>query len=214
MKNRLIYRHKTTFGTVFLKSRKNGLNPERLYLEVYLKETQKRHLEFLGLYFTGNPLTDSSIKQDAIGKCINYTFTETKIEISSFTKFCEGEILKIDKHQSRVSPRSSLQKLKQFSKREEIPFSTINEKYLLSFREWMLNEAQNNVRKEANGIDYKPMERGTCDGYMSIIMRYANRAQRKGYISLTAYNPKDIPAIGKVIKVPITLTEEEIVKLQ
>ena len=56
MKNTLIYKHKTAFGTVFLKSRKNGGNPESLYLEVYLKETQKRHLEFLGLCFTGHPL--------------------------------------------------------------------------------------------------------------------------------------------------------------
>ncbi|MGP8214859.1 MAG: tyrosine-type recombinase/integrase [Bacteroidia bacterium] len=214
MENTLIYKHKTTFGTVFLKGRKNGLNPESLFLEIYIKETQKRHLEFLGIYFTGNPITDASIKQDAIGKCINYKYVAKKEEINSFTAFCEEEILKIDKKQSKKSPSSALQKFRQFAKRDEIPFSFINEKYLLLFREWLLNEAQNNCRKTPDGKEYKQMERGTCDGYLTIIMRYANRAQRKGYISYTAYNNKDIPAIGKDIKVPITLTEEEIIRLQ
>jgi integrase len=214
MKNTLIYKHKTTYGTVFLKSRKNRLNPESLYLEIYLKETQKRHLEFLGLYFTGNPLTDNAIKQDAIARCINYAFMEKKDEITSFTAFCEGEILKIDKLQSRKTPSSSLQKFRQFAKREDIPFTFINEKNLLAYREWLLNEALNDCRKTADGTEYKQMERGTCDGYLSVIMRYANRAQRKGYIPLSSYSHADIHAIGKVVKVPITLTEDEIIKLQ
>lgn len=81
MKNILIYKHKTAFGTVFLKSRKNGLNPESLYLEIYLKSTKKRHLEFLGLHYTGNSITDGKIKQAGIGKCINYVCTEKKPEI-------------------------------------------------------------------------------------------------------------------------------------
>jgi integrase len=207
MKNTLVYKHKTTFGTVFLKSRKNGTNPESLYLEIYSKETQKRQLEFLGLTFTGNTLTDTQIKQDAIIKCINYAFTEKKEENDVFSVFCEGEIKKIDKEQSRKGSRSALQKLRQFVKTENIPFSLITEKFLLSFRDWLLNEAPNNCRD-------KQMEKATCDLYLSIIMRYANRAQRKGYISLTAYNHADIPPIGKVVKLPITFTEEEIIKLQ
>ena len=198
MKNTLIYKHKTVLGTVFLKSRKNGPNPESLYLEVYLKATQKRHLEFLGLHFTGNAITDNKIKQDAILKCCNYIFTEKKEEIRSFSTFWEGEVRKIVKEQSRRNPLNVLKKLHRFAGKNEIPFSLINEKFLLSYREWVLNT----------------LSKGTADLHLSIFMRFANRAQRKGYISFSAYDPIDIPAIGQVIKIPVTLTEDEIMRLQ
>src|SRR5579863_9602975 len=116
MKNTLIYKHKTTFGTVFLKSRKNGLNPESLYLEIYLKSTQKRNLEFLGLNFTGNPLTDGKIKQEAISKCINYVHTEKKTGDSTFTEFCLEQIAKIDKKGSRKAPLRALNRLQTYAK--------------------------------------------------------------------------------------------------
>jgi hypothetical protein len=88
MKNTLIYKNKTSFGTVFLKSRKNGSNTESLYLEIYLKSIQKRHLEFLGLILTGNEANDAKIKQEALCKCINYDFVEKKPEEITFTAFC------------------------------------------------------------------------------------------------------------------------------
>src|ERR1700748_2534440 len=120
MKNALIYKHKTTFGTVFLKSRKNGLNPESLYLEIYLKSTKKRHLEFLGLHFTGNSVTDTKIKQDAIGKCINYIYLEKTARDLTFTDYYLEQTAKIDKLQSRRAPLIALHKLHIYAKSEPI----------------------------------------------------------------------------------------------
>ena len=207
MKNTLIYKHKTTFGTVFLKSRKNGLNPESLYLEVYLKSSQKRHLDFLGLKFTDNPITDSKVKQDAIGKCINYEYTEKKTGDSTFSDFCMEQTLKIVKEQSRNGPLRAIQKLHIYANSKVVHFNQVNESFLLGFRDWLLNKAVGKHTK-------LPLEKGTADLYLSTIMCFANRAQRKGYISLMAYTRGDVPPIGKVIKVPITLTEQEIIKLQ
>ncbi len=207
MKNTLIYKHKTTFGTVFLKSRKNGLNPESLYLEIYLKSTKKRHLDFLGLKFTGNPITDTKTKQDAICKCINYTYSEMKTGDSSFTDFCLEQTAKIDKEQSRNGPLRTIKKLHLYSNSNVIQFSQVNESFLLGFRDWLLNKAVGKYTK-------RPLEKGTADLYLSTIMCFANRAQRKGFISWTAYTKEDIPPIGKVIKAPITFTEGEIIKLQ
>ncbi|HTB30411.1 MAG TPA: tyrosine-type recombinase/integrase [Bacteroidia bacterium] len=208
MKNTLIYKHKTTFGTVFLKSRKNGLNPQSLYLEIYLKATQKRHLEFLGLHFTGNPTMDGKIKQDAIGKCINYVFTEKKTIEMTFTSFCMEQTLKIDNLKSRNGPFRSLKKLHLYAKTENVSFNQINESFLLGFRHFLLNTSvSDNYHK-------KPLSKGTADLYMATIMCYANRAQRKGLIPLSTYSPKDIPCIGQVVKVPVTITEEELIKLQ
>jgi integrase len=207
MKNALIYKHKTTFGTVFLKSRKNGLNPESLYLEIYLKSTQKRNLEFLGLNYTGNPITDTKIKQEAIGKCINYVFTEKKAEGTNFKDFCFEQIAKIDKAKSRLNSESTIKKLHQFAKVDALQFKQINERFLLDFREWLLKIA-------TCTFGGKPMKQNTADTYFNIVRRYANRAQRKGFISQTAYMTSDIPAIGKVINPPITFTEDEIISLQ
>lgn len=207
MKNTLIYRHKTSLGTVFLKSRKNGLNPESLYLEIYLKSTQKRHLEFLGLQYTDNPLTDAKIKQDAIGKCINYSFEEKKSCDKSFTDFCLEQIAKIDKVQSQDSPSRSLKKWHTYMKMDNVPFNQVNERTLIGFRDYLLNGP-------ANSWNDKTLLRNTANLYWSSIICYANRAQRKGLIPLTAYTPSDIPPIGQEVKVPITLTEEELVKLQ
>jgi hypothetical protein len=129
MKNTLIYKHKTTFGTVFLKSRKNGLNPESLYLEIYLKATQKRHLEFLGLYFSGNPIADVKIKQEAIGKCINYSFAEKKASDISFTDFCKQQIAKIDKVQSQDSPSRSIKKWHAYMNNDNVPFNQVTKEH-------------------------------------------------------------------------------------
>ena len=207
MKNTLIYKHKTSLGTVFLKSRKNGLNPESLYLEIYLKETQKRHLQFLGLTFTGNQITDTRMKQEAIGKCMNYVFTEKKSVDITFTAFCAEQIAKIDKAQSRVNPATAIKKLHQFAKTDVIEFKQINEKLLLDYREWLL-------RGTTCKISGKPMKQNTSDSYFKFVKRFANRAQRKGFILLTAYSPADIPAIGQVVNPPITFTEDEIIRLQ
>ncbi|HTA28823.1 MAG TPA: tyrosine-type recombinase/integrase [Bacteroidia bacterium] len=207
MKNTLIYKHKTSFGTVFLKSRKNGLNPESLYLEIYLKTTKKRKLEFLGLHFIGNPILDGKTKQDGIGKCINYVFTEKKTIDSTFTDFCIEQTAKIDKIQSRNAPLRAIKKLHTYSKSDVINFNQVNEVFLIGFREWLLNKALSDTNK-------KPISKGTADLYLCMIMSFANRAQRKGFIPLTAYSATDIPAIGQVVKVPITLTEAEMVKLQ
>jgi len=100
-----------------------------------------------------------------------------------------------------------LKKLHDYAKTETVYFHQINENLLLGFREWLLNKAKSDCSK-------LPISKGTADLYLSIIMRYANRAQRKGLIPLTAYSANDIPAIGKVVKVPITLTEEEMIRLQ
>jgi len=113
MKNTLIYKNKTVFGTVFLKSRKNSLNPESLYLEIYLKSTRKRNLEFLGLYFTGNPVYDSKTKQEAIGKCINYVFTNKKAIDMTFSDFWKEQCTKIDNPRSRQTPLKVLIRLEQ-----------------------------------------------------------------------------------------------------
>lgn len=207
MKNILIYKHKTDFGTVFLKSRKNGLNPESLYLEIYHKSTQKRHLEFLGLYFTGNPNIDSKIKQDAIAKCLNYCPTNVKVKNYTFTDFCREQIQKIDKLQSRNNPNRSLKKLHVYAKTERVAFATVNEVFLLGFREWLLHTS---LSEHSGSL----LQKNTADLYLSTIMCYANRAQRKGYISWTAYSRGDVPPIGKELKIPVTLTEQEIVKLQ
>jgi integrase len=209
MKNTLMYKHKTTFGTVFLKSRKNGLNPESLYLEIYLKSTRKRHLEFLGLYFTGNPITDGRIKQEAIGKCLTYVCTEKKDGDLTFTSFCLEQIAKIDKLRSRNAPLRALKKLQEYTKSDTIYFNQINEKLLLGFRDWLLNKAHNTKNK-------KPvfLQKNTDHLYLSMIMGSANRAQRKGLIPLTAYSASDIPYIGQEVKPPVMLTEDEIIKLQ
>jgi len=207
MKNTLIYKHKTSFGTVFLKSRKNGLNPESLYLEIYFKSTQKRHLDFLGLTLTDNPITDAKIKQEAIGKCINYVFTEKKSEDMTFTDFCAEQIAKIDKVQSRTNPGTAIKKLHQFAKTDVVWFRQINERFLLDFREWLLRTA---ICK----LGGKPMKQNSADSYFKFVKRFANRAQRKGLIPLTAYSPADIPAIGQVVVPPVTLTEDEIINLQ
>lgn len=209
MKNTLIYKHKTTFGTVFLKSRKNGLNPESLYLEIYLKSTRKRHLEFLGLYFTGNPIADGKIKQDAIGQCLNYVCSEKKTEDLTFTSFCLEQIAKIDKLRSRNAPLRALKKLHEYTKSDCVYFNQINEKLLLGFREWLLTKAIKSRNKKPSFL-----QKNTADLYMCMIMGSANRAQRKGLIPLTAYSMEDIPAIGQTVKPPVTLTEEEIIKLQ
>ena len=207
MKNTLIYKHKTAAGTVFLKSRKNGLNPESLYLEIYLKSTQKRHLEFLNLHFTGNPIMDAKIKQEAISKCINHVFTENKTIEITFTSFCHEQVAKIDKVQSHNSPLRAIKKLHQYAKTETIALNQVTESFLMGFRDFLLNKAIS----DTNG---KPLAKNTNDLYLSCIMSYANRAQRKGLIALTAYSSNDIPPIGKEIKAPITFTEDELVKLQ
>jgi integrase len=207
MKNTLIYKHKTVFGTVFLKSRKNGLNPESLYLEIYLKANQKRHLEFLGLYFTGNPTLDAKIKQDGIVKCINYIFTEKRTEEMTFTHFCQEQIMKIDKLKSRIGPLHSLKRLHHFAKTDIVSFSQVNEVFLLGFRQYLLNQAFSEYTD-------KLLSKNTVDQYLYMIMSYANRAQRKGLIPLTAYSAHDIPCIGKEVKVPVTFTEDELIKLQ
>lgn len=207
MKNTLIYKHKTTFGTVFLKSRKNRSNPESLYLEVYLKSTKKRYLQFLGLYFIGNPITDNKIKQEAIDKCINYSFDEKKPSDMTFTSFCLEQIAKIDKVQSHNCPLRSLKKWHTYMKTDNVPFHQINESTLIGFREYLLNRALCDTTK-------KLIVRNTANLYWSTITCYANRAQRKGLIPLTAYSPSDLPPIGQEVKVPITLTEDEIIKLQ
>jgi len=207
MKNTLIYKHKTSFGTVFLKSRKNGSNPESLYLEIYLKSTQKRHLEFLGLLFTGNELTDAKIKQEAIGKCINFVFTEKKSEDQTFTGFCAEQISKIDKVQSRLNPLAAIKKLHQFAKTDTIHFRQINERFLLDFREWLLKTATCKYGGKA-------MKQNTIDQYFKFVKRSANRAQRKGFISQNSYSSIDIPIIGMVVNPPISLTEDEIISLQ
>jgi len=201
-----LYRRKSELGTVALKSRKNGNNPESLYLEVYEKATQKRHLEFLNQYLTGNEHIDTQIKNDALIKCSAYMFNSPKSDCLSFDAFINEMILKIDKEQSRKSSRTSLSRLREYMKLTTIPFNKVDEKLLLGFRNWLLNEALS----ERGGL----LEKGTSDNYLSIIMRFANRAQRKGFISTNAYNSKEIPCIGKVVKIPITLTEEEIKKLQ
>ncbi len=69
----------------------------------------------------------------------------------------------------------------------------------------------NGAASDRNG---KTLLRNTANLYWSTIICYANRAQRKGFIPLAAYTPSDIPPIGQEIKVPITLTEEELIKLQ
>jgi hypothetical protein len=194
MKNTLIYKHKTSFGTVFLKSRKNGLNPESLYLEIYSKSTQKRHLEFLSLTFTGNEVTDTKIRHEAISKCINYVFSEKKLEGMNFTSFCAEQIAKIDKPQSRNNAVSGIRKFHQFAKSDTIEFKQINEKLLLDFREWLLKMAS----CKRGG---KLMKQNSADAYFNFVKRYANRAQRKGFISQAAYMVSDIPAIGKTISV-------------
>ncbi|HTA82696.1 MAG TPA: tyrosine-type recombinase/integrase [Bacteroidia bacterium] len=204
--NTELYRCKSELGTVALKSRKNGNNPESLYLEVYEKVTQKRHLEFLNLYLTGNEHIDTQVKNDALTKCSAYVFNSPKSGCLSFDAFINEMILKIDKEQSRKSSRTSLNRLREYAKLTTIPFNKVDEKFLSGFRNWLLTEALS----ERGGL----LEKGTSDNYLSIIMRFANRAQRKGFISINSYNAQDIPCIGKVIKVPITLTEEEIKKLQ
>ena len=207
MKNTLIYKHKTSFGTVSLKARKNGLNPESLFLEIYFKSTQKRQLEFLNIRLSGDPVIDTRMKKEAIEKCINYEFSEKKTNNSTFTDFFKEQIRKIDKEQSRYTLIRSLKKLHTYSRAENIPFSMITESFLLGLREWFLNRALNEYTE-------LPLQKNTADLYFSTIMCFANRAQRKGYISASAYNVTDIPPVGKVIKVPVTLTEDEIIKLQ
>ena len=209
MKNTLIYKHKMTSGTVFLRSRQNGMNPESLYLEIYSKSDQKRHLEFLGLYFTGNPVADGKIKQDAIGQCINYSFVHKKDTAITFTSFCYDQVARIDKIQSHNTPLRAIKKLHLYANKETITLNEVNESFLLGFRDYLLNRA-------INGTNIKPktLAKNTSDLYLSCIVSYANRAQRKGLIPLTAYSANDIPPIGKYVKVPITFTEEELVKLQ
>jgi integrase len=210
MKNHIvnteIYRHKGELGTVALKSRKNGNNPESLYLEIYEKATQKRRLEFLNMYLTGNQTIDTLIKTDALGKCSGYLFKPRNLDKMTFTDFIKEQINKIDKEQSRKVSYSALTRFKEYAHALIIPFSMVNEKFLLGFRNWLLTEAFS----ERGGI----IGRGTADNYLSAIMRFANRAQRKGLISSTAYSSKEIPCIGKVTKVPIILTEQEILTLQ
>lgn len=210
MKNNVVntelYRHKSEQGTVTLKSRKNGNNPISLYLEIYGKATQKRHLQFLNLYLTGNEITDTQIKTDALRICTGYTFNIKNTD-TSFTDFIQEQILRIDKVQSRKNPICALKKLVQFAGIDNIPFNKVNERFLLSFREWLLNRAVGNIGK-------RPLDKGTCDLYFSIVMRFSNRAQKKGLIPITAYQQSDIPAIGKVVKVPVTFTEDEIIRLQ
>src|SRR5580698_6179710 len=163
MKNTLIYKHKTAFGTIFLKSRKNGFNPESLYLEIYHKSTQKRNLQFLGLSFTGNPVQDNKIKQDAIGQCINYVFSEKKTIEASFTDFCNEQILNIEKLQSRKAPYKALNKLHEYSRSNPVTFYQVNESLLVGFRNWLLTKGVN----EKLGTPYS---RNTADLYFTILM--------------------------------------------
>ena len=132
---------------------------------------------------------------------------ENKTKDLTFTAYCAEQITKINKPQSRINPGSALKKLHKFVQRDTITFNQINESFLLNFRHWLLNTA-------VSINDNLLLKQGTADLYLSVVMRFANRAQRKGYISLTAYNQADIPAIGKVIKIPVTLTEKEMIKLQ
>jgi len=205
-----IYRHKNEHGTITLKSRKNGNNPESLYLEVYEKATQKRQLQFLNLYLTGNEALDTLTKTEALSRCSGYVFHTRKTEATSFTDFCRGQIERIDKAQSQLNPKTALNKLHQFTNSLNIPFTKIDENFLLSFREWLLNSAHNNSCKR----NKRKLEKSTGWLYMAIIMRFANRAQRKGLIPLSAYTPCEIPPISITAKVPITFTEDEIKRLQ
>ncbi len=214
MKNKIvnseIYRHKNEYGSIALKSRKNGNNPESLYIEVYEKSTQKRHLEFLNLFLTGDKALDILTKTHALGKCTGYVFHAPKISSLSFTDFFKEQISRIDDVRSRRNPNVSLKKLHAFANTDNIPFTKINEHFLLSLREWLLNSAPNNNLKTIT----KTLEKNTASLHFSNIMRFANKAQRKGLIPSSAYAPSDIPGIGMVVKAPITLTEEEIMKLQ
>ncbi|MGB9153536.1 MAG: site-specific integrase [Alphaproteobacteria bacterium] len=208
--NTEIYRHKSNDGTVALKSRKNGNNPESLYLEIYEKATQKRHLQFLDLYFSGNEALDIQAKTNALSRCTSYDFHTKKVDATSFTDFFKEQIARIDNIKSRRNPNVTLRKLYEFTSSESIPFSKVNENFLLSFREWLLNKAPNHNSKKVR----KTLEKGTADLHMACLMRFANRAQRKGLISTSAYTAFEIPPIGQVVKVPITLTDDEIKKLQ
>jgi integrase len=208
--NHEIFRHKSECGTVTLKSRKNGNNPESLYLEIYEKATQKRHLEFLNLYFTGNEALDTQTKTNALSFCTGYTFQVKKQGFNSFSDFFREQIERIDEKKSRRNPSVSLKKLHAFTNTDNIPFTKINEQFLLSLREWLLNRAPNNNLKTVT----KTLEKNTASLHFSYIMRFVNKAQRKGLIPVSAYTPSEIPGIGTVVKAPITLTEEEIMRLQ
>jgi integrase len=208
--NNELFRDKSESGTVTLKSRKNGNNPESLYLEIYEKATQKRHLEFLNLYFTGNEALDNQTKTNALSICTNYTFQVKKQGSNSFTDFFREQIERIDEKKSRRNPNVSLQKLHTYANTDNVPFAKINEHFLISIREWLLNKAPNNNLKTVS----KTLEKNTASLHFSCIMRFANKAQRKGLIPNSAYTPSEIPGIGKVVKAPVTFTEEEIMRLQ
>jgi integrase len=208
MENTLIHTNKTSGGNVKLFSRKNGSNPESLYLEIYNKGTQKRHLEFLGVYLIGDTITDERNIQAAKDLCIKYAITNVKRERpTNFTAFFNIQLLNIEKERSRANGRCALKKLHEFSGKNPIKFSDIDDTLLKGFKDWLLTKATSETRD-------KIIERGTASLYLIEIMRFANKARDKGYITTMNYDPKDIKQIAKTSKIPITFTKEEIIKLQ
>ena len=181
-----------------------------MYIEAYEKSTQKRHLEFLNLFLTGNEALDILTKTHALGRCTGYIFHAPKTSSLSFTGFFKEQISRIDNARSRRNPNVALNKLHEFAGCNDIPFTKISEAFLISFREWLLNKAPNHNSKKVS----KTIGKTTANLHMSCVMRYANRAQRKGLISSLAYSFYEIPPIGRSVKAPITFTEEEIKRLQ
>jgi integrase len=210
MKNTLLFNRKTTLGNVKLKARKNGDNPASLYLEIYDKSTQKRTLQFLDLYFTGNEAINDRLTTEGVKRCNEYSFGAQKPKITpsqTFTAYIVEQVAEIDKVQSRKSSFSALKKLKEYAKQDIISWKRLDSEFLKGFRQFLLTKA-------ISETDGHLLDKNTADNYLSIIMRYANRAQSKGFISPYAYDRNEIKAIGKEINPAITFSISDILKLQ
>jgi len=209
MKNTLIHTNKTSGGSIKLFSRKNGLNPVSLYLEIYTRTTQKRHLEFLGLHLTGDEVNDNINIHAAKQACINYVIIDVKKEKPlNFTTFINERLLLIEKPQSRKNGSKALKKLQIFAGKEQIRFIDITDKLLQDFKVWLLTKAIN------HNIKSRLISRCSADIYYTEISRFAKKARNKGYIPSLNFDPDDIKYIGRDNSLPVTFTPEQIIKLQ
>ena len=198
---------KNSLFSVILR-KKEGVKTS-LYFEIRDKQTKKRYYEFLGKYLTGSSADidiEAGAKKQAntrlseltgIGYYINEGLqprNEMKKErASTFTSYFEAVIANVEhnhKKQSAMLPLCALRCFQRWGGVQVISFNLITEAYLNAFKR-SLKPSQHN--------------------YFNYVMNVAKQAQRDGLVTSDVHKVKRMKALKPI---PITLTEEEVLKLQ
>ncbi len=199
------YKAKNNLFSIILR-KKEGVKGNSLYFEVRERATQKRYYEFLNMYLTGEP-TDIDLESRAKKQAhlrlseltnIGYYVKDTlqpieaqQTKADNFTNYFTLFVSKIKKEQSRQMPMSALKSFQKFAQTQYIPFNRITEAYLISYK---------------NSISEK-----TAYNYYNYVLAVCKRAKKDGLIMANILNMNPAP---KIKKIPVILTEEEIIRME